>query len=117
LEPGSVWAAFGFVVGVAGGGALMGWLRGRRVLAGRLCAHCGASLSPVAALPALSWFALRPRCRRCGRATPVLPALLEAGVVAIGVAAILLSPLRFAVFWAAGGWIALLGAIVWSRSR
>ncbi|MBV8687987.1 MAG: prepilin peptidase [Alphaproteobacteria bacterium] len=115
MPEGSAWTALGFVLGIAGGGALAAALRGGRVLAGRRCPRCGASLSLVPRLPILSWLAVAPRCRRCGLATPPLRAALEAGVVLIGVAAILLSPPRQAVLWAAGGWIALAAFVAWRR--
>jgi prepilin signal peptidase PulO-like enzyme (type II secretory pathway) len=114
VEEGSAWAALGFVLGIAGGGALAARLRGRSALAGRRCPRCGASLGLWAAVPILSWFAVRPRCPRCGEAVPRLHAAFEAGVVLIGTIALLLLPLRMAVPAAAAAWLLLLW-LVWRR--
>jgi leader peptidase (prepilin peptidase)/N-methyltransferase len=113
---GGAWAALGFVLGIAGGGALAARLRGRSVLAGRRCSRCGASLSLRASAPILSWVAVRPRCLRCGHAAPRRHAAFEAGVVLIGAAALLLLPLRVAVPAAGAGWLLLL-FLVWRRGR
>jgi prepilin signal peptidase PulO-like enzyme (type II secretory pathway) len=115
LEPGSAWTALGFVLGLAGGGALAARMRGRSVLAGRRCAGCGASLSLRPNFPILSWLATRPGCPRCRRAAPRFDAALELGVATIGVAAILLVPVRIAPICAAAGWLSLLVLIVWRR--
>jgi leader peptidase (prepilin peptidase)/N-methyltransferase len=116
VEEGSAWAALGFVLGIAGGGALAARLRGRSVLAGRRCPHCGAGLSLWSAAPVLSWIAVRPRCRRCGESAPRLHAAFEEGVVAIGAVALLLFPLRIAVPAAGAAWLMLLW-LVWLRGR
>jgi leader peptidase (prepilin peptidase)/N-methyltransferase len=108
LEEGSAWTALGFVLGLAGGGAVVARLRGRSVLAGRRCPRCGASLSLWASAPVLSWLAARALCPRCGRETPRRLALFEAGVAATGVAAILLLPVTLAIPVAAAGWLLLL---------
>jgi leader peptidase (prepilin peptidase)/N-methyltransferase len=113
---GSAWAALGFVLGIAGGGALAARLRGRPMLAGRRCPRCGTGLGLWAGAPALSWLAVRPRCPRCGWAAPWLHAAFEAGVVAIGTIALLLFPLRIAVPAAAAAWLLLLW-LVWRRRR
>jgi leader peptidase (prepilin peptidase)/N-methyltransferase len=112
VEEGNAWVALGFVLGIAGGGALAAQLRGRSVLAGRRCPRCGAGLGLWAAVPVLSWLAVRPRCPRCGWAAPWLHATFEAGVVAIGVMTLLLLPLRIAVPAAAAAWLLLLW-LVW----
>jgi prepilin signal peptidase PulO-like enzyme (type II secretory pathway) len=111
---GKLLAAFGFVLGVGGGAALGAAMRGASVSRGRLCPACRSSLSPVAAIPFLSWWAIRPTCRGCRRAVPRGAALLELGVVASGVAAILLLPLKGAVMLAGGLWALLL---VWLMLR
>jgi leader peptidase (prepilin peptidase)/N-methyltransferase len=116
LSEGSAWAALGFVLGIAAGGALAARLRGRSVLAGRRCPRCGASLTLWAGAPILSWFAVRPRCARCGESAPRLHAAFEAGVVLIGAVALLLFPLRIAVPAAGAAWLALLW-LVWRRRR
>ena len=114
---GGAWAALGFVLGIAGGGALAARLRGRSVLAGRRCPRCGASLSLWTAAPVLSWLAVRPRCPRCGHDTPWLHSAFEAGVVLIGAAALLLFPLRVAVPAAGAAWLLLLLLVGWRRRR
>jgi prepilin signal peptidase PulO-like enzyme (type II secretory pathway) len=108
FSEGSAWTALGFVLGLAAGGALAARLRGRPMLAGRRCPRCGASLSLWPAAPALSWVAARARCPRCGWETPRRFASFEAGVAAIGVAAILLLPVTVAIPVAAAGWLLLL---------
>jgi leader peptidase (prepilin peptidase)/N-methyltransferase len=115
IDEGSAWTAFGFVLGASAGAAVAAHRRGASFVAGRRCPKCGASLSPWAALPSLSWVAVRARCRGCGRPAPLLPAVLEAGVAVTGVAAILLLPPRNAVIAAGAGWMALLGLLVWRR--
>ena len=98
-------AALAFVVGVGGGGALAVYLRGGSIRRGRRCAACDASLSPVAALPGLSWFGVRRRCRHCGTTSAWRPRAVETGVVLIGGAAILALPIAAAVPVAAAGWL------------
>jgi prepilin signal peptidase PulO-like enzyme (type II secretory pathway) len=105
LDPAKVAMAFGFVLGVAGGGALAARWRGRSVLAGRRCGECGASLSPLPALPFLSWFGVAPRCRRCGAANGWLHPALEAAVVLVGLIAIFALPLPFALLAMVAGWV------------
>jgi prepilin signal peptidase PulO-like enzyme (type II secretory pathway) len=105
LDPAKVAMAFGFVLGVGGGGALAARVRGRPVMAGRRCAECGASLSPRPALPWLSWFGVAPRCRRCGAASDWLHPALEAAVVLVGLIAIFLLPLPWAVAAMVAGWM------------
>jgi prepilin signal peptidase PulO-like enzyme (type II secretory pathway) len=105
LDPAKVAMAFGFVLGVGAGGALAARARGRSVLAGRRCAGCGASLSPWPGVPVLSWFGVVPRCRRCGAASDGLHPALEAAVVLIGLIAIFLLPMRFALLAMAAGWV------------
>jgi prepilin signal peptidase PulO-like enzyme (type II secretory pathway) len=114
----SAWTAFGFVLGVAAGGALAARLAGRAVLAGRRCPGCGASLSPWPRLPILSWFGVVPHCRQCGRAVSRLHSIVEAGIVLIGLAAIFASPFPAAIYLALGGWsLLLLVAFAWRRLR
>jgi prepilin signal peptidase PulO-like enzyme (type II secretory pathway) len=103
--------AVGYVVGVGLGGALAARLQGRSALAGRRCPACRASLSPVAALPFLSWFGVRPRCPRCGAGTPWREAALETGVVLIGLIAILTLPMPWAVVAGAAGFLAFFFAV------
>ena len=90
-------------------------MRGASIRAGRLCPACRASLSPIAAIPALSWLAVRPNCSRCRRPTPRLAPLLELGIVVSGVAAILLLPLSTAVLVAGAGWAILLAFLLLRR--
>ena len=112
----SAWAALGFVIGMGAGAALAARLAGRKVLAGRRCGGCGASLSPWPRVPALSWFGLVPRCRHCGLATSRLRAGLEAAVVLVGLAAILTAAFPLALYLALGGWTVLLMLfILWRR--
>jgi prepilin signal peptidase PulO-like enzyme (type II secretory pathway) len=94
--------ALAYVVGVGGGAALAARLKGGRVAAGRLCPRCGTSLSPVATVPALSWFGVRPHCPSCGLAAPALEAALETGVVLIGLLAIVALPMPWALPAGAG---------------
>jgi prepilin signal peptidase PulO-like enzyme (type II secretory pathway) len=115
---GSAWTALGLVLGVAAGGALAAWLAGKRILPGRRCPRCEASLSPVARFPFLSWFGATPRCRSCGLATARLHPALEAAFLLIGLAAVFMVPLPLAIFVAVGGWAALLVLIfAWRRFR
>jgi len=97
-------AAAAFVIGVGAGGASAARMRGGAVAGGRRCAHCGASLSPVRALPFLSWFGVLPRCRSCGAASGWRHAALEAGAAMVGVGAILALPLAAAVPAIFAGW-------------
>lgn len=108
FDAAGLWAALGFVVGVAGGGAVAARIAGRPALAGRRCPKCAASLSPWSRLPALSWFGARSRCPRCANPLPRLNAAVELAVVAAGVAAILVLPLRLAVLAAALAWGVIL---------
>jgi leader peptidase (prepilin peptidase)/N-methyltransferase len=110
LEPKLV-TAIGFLFGVGLGGALAAWMRGRTVLAGRLCGRCGASLSPLNALPVLSWFGVRPRCRVCGGETPWREAALETAAVLLGLIAIFALPLPWAFFVPAGAFVAFVLAV------
>jgi prepilin signal peptidase PulO-like enzyme (type II secretory pathway) len=105
LDPAKVALAFGFVLGVGGGGALAARARGRSVLAGRRCGKCGVSLSPWSQVPVLSWFGVVPRCRRCGAASDWLHPAVEAAVVLVGLVAIFLLPLPFALLAMFAGWI------------
>ena len=91
LEPKLV-TALGFLLGAGAGAAIAGRMRGERPLAGRRCSRCGASLSIVPTLPFLSWFGVRPRCRRCGAAAAWLHPALESGAVLAGLLAIFLVP-------------------------
>ena len=104
LDPANVASAFGFVLGIGGGGALAARARGRSVLAGRRCAECGASLSPWPALPWLSWFGVRPRCRRCGAPSDWLHPALEAAALLTGLIAIFALPLPWALLAMVAGW-------------
>jgi prepilin signal peptidase PulO-like enzyme (type II secretory pathway) len=110
LEPKLV-TAIGFLLGVGLGGALAAWMRGRSVAEGRRCAACGASLSPAAALPFLSWFGVRPRCGRCGAAAPWLEAALETAVVLLGLIGIVLLPMPWTFFVPAAAFVAFVFAI------
>ncbi|MEA3060636.1 MAG: Bacterial Peptidase N-terminal domain [Sphingomonadales bacterium] len=105
LDPAKVAMAFGFLLGVGGGGALAARWRGRSVLAGRRCAECGNSLSPWPAVPFLSWFGVVPRCRRCGTASDWLPPALEAAAALTGLIAIFVLPLSLALLAMLAGWI------------
>jgi leader peptidase (prepilin peptidase)/N-methyltransferase len=105
LDPAKVATAFGFVLGIGGGGALAARLRGRSMLAGRRCARCGASLSLWSAAPLLSWLGIVPRCRRCGAASDWLHPALEAAAVLVGLIAIFVLPLRLALLAMLAGWI------------
>ena len=105
LDPAKVATAFGFVLGVGGGGALAARWRGRSVLAGRRCDDCGASLSLWPAVPLLSWFGVVPRCRECGAASDWLHPALEAAAVLTGLVAIFVLPLPFALLAMAAGWV------------
>jgi prepilin signal peptidase PulO-like enzyme (type II secretory pathway) len=112
----SAWTALGFVLGVAVGGAIASAVAGKQILAGRRCPGCGASLSPAARLPFLSWFAILPHCRRCGLAVSRLHAIVEAGVVLIGLAAIFATPFPTAIYVALAGWgLLLILAFLWRR--
>jgi prepilin signal peptidase PulO-like enzyme (type II secretory pathway) len=114
----SALTALGFVVGMAVGGAFAARLGGGKVLAGRRCAACGASLGLWPRLPILSWFGSRPHCPRCGLAAPRFRAAMEAAVVLVGLAAIFASPPRIAIFIALGGWALLLALfLLWRRFR
>lgn len=104
-------AALGYVLGVGLGGALAARLRGRSALAGRRCPACGASLSPVAGLPFLSWFGVLPRCRRCGLAGPWREAAVDTAVVLIGLIGILSLPLLWAVVAGAAAFVAFVLAV------
>ncbi len=115
LQEGSAWTALGFVLGAAAGAALMARIRRKSILAGRRCAHCGASLSLWPAVPLLSWLAVRPSCAQCGEAPPRLHSGFEAAVVVIGVVAILLAPRRVAVIVAAAGWALLFALVAWRQ--
>jgi prepilin signal peptidase PulO-like enzyme (type II secretory pathway) len=107
-----------FAMGVAAGAAVAARWRGKAIATGRICAGCGASLSLWRRFPILSWLGARPNCPRCGRAAPRLHAGIEAAVLLIGLAAILLAPLRLAVIWAAAGWLLLFAAVTaWRRLR
>jgi prepilin signal peptidase PulO-like enzyme (type II secretory pathway) len=115
---GSAWTALGFAIGMAGGGALAAWLAGKRVMAGRRCPNCDASLSPLARFPLISWFGALPRCPACGDAVARLHPALEAAFLLIGLAAILAAPLPLAIFLAVGGWAALFVLLMlWQRLR
>jgi prepilin signal peptidase PulO-like enzyme (type II secretory pathway) len=105
LDPAKVATAFGFVLGVGGGGALAARAKGRSVLAGRRCTRCGESLSLRPALPLLSWFGIVPRCRRCGAPSDWLHPALEAATVLTGLIAIFVLPLLWALLAMAGGWV------------
>jgi prepilin signal peptidase PulO-like enzyme (type II secretory pathway) len=107
LEPKLV-TAVGFLFGVGVGAALAGWMRGRSVGDGRRCAGCGTSLSPVAAVPFLSWFGVRPRCPACGAAAPWLEAALETAVVLLGLLGIFALPLPWAFFVPAAAFVAFV---------
>ena len=118
MLPGSAWTALGLVLGAAAGAALAARLAGKRIRPGRLCPHCGASLSLFARIPILSWFGAAPQCRSCGAAVGWLQPALEAAFLLIGLAAILLAPLRLAIPLAVGGWaVALVLILVWRRLR
>jgi prepilin signal peptidase PulO-like enzyme (type II secretory pathway) len=110
LEPKLV-TAIAFVFGVGLGGALAAWMRGASALAGRRCMRCGANLSPLAALPFLSWLATLPRCRTCGTPAPWLPAALETAVVLLGLIGIFTLPLPWAFFVPAAAFVAFVLAI------
>ena len=110
LEPKLV-TAIGFLFGVGLGGALTAWMRGRSVGAGRRCGRCGASLSPLTALPWLSWLATRPRCGTCGAPAPWLPAALETAVVLLGLIGIFTLPLPWAFFVPAAAFLAFVHAV------
>jgi prepilin signal peptidase PulO-like enzyme (type II secretory pathway) len=104
LDPAKVATAFGFVLGIGGGGALAARARGRSVLAGRRCTDCGASLSPWPALPLLSWFGVAPRCGRCGASSDWLHPALEAAVLLVGLIATFVLPMPWALLAMAAGW-------------
>jgi prepilin signal peptidase PulO-like enzyme (type II secretory pathway) len=110
LEPKLV-TAVGFLLGVGLGASLAAWLRGRSVVAGRRCGRCGASLSPVAGAPFVSWFGVRPRCRACGAAAPWREAALETAVVVLGLVGIFALPLPWAFFVPAAAFLAFVLAM------
>jgi len=110
LEPKLV-TAVSFVFGVGLGGALAAWMRGAGALGGRRCSRCGASLSPVASLPFLSWLGILPRCRTCGASGPWLPAAVETAVVLLGLIGIFTLPLPWAFFVPAAAFVAFVLAI------
>jgi prepilin signal peptidase PulO-like enzyme (type II secretory pathway) len=110
LEPKLV-TAVGFLFGVGLGGALAAWMRGHSVAQGRRCARCGASLSPVAAAPTLSWFAVVPRCRSCAAAAPWLEAAVETAVVLLGLLGIFALPLPWTFFVPATAFVAFVLAV------
>jgi prepilin signal peptidase PulO-like enzyme (type II secretory pathway) len=110
LEPKLV-TAVGFLLGVGLGGALAAWMRGRSIAAGRLCPRCGATLSPVAAAPFLSWFAVLPRCRSCGAPAPWLEAAVETAVVLLGLLGIFALPLPWTFFVPAAAFVAFVFAV------
>jgi prepilin signal peptidase PulO-like enzyme (type II secretory pathway) len=103
--------AVGYALGVGLGGAMAAWMRGASLAAGRLCPRCGASLSPVAAVPLLSWFGVLPRCRACGLAAPWRQAALESAAVLLGLLAIFALPLPWALFAPAAAFVALVLAM------
>jgi prepilin signal peptidase PulO-like enzyme (type II secretory pathway) len=115
LGPGA-WTALGFVVGLGAGGALAARLAGRSVAAGRRCSGCGATLSFWPRFPILSWFGAVPKCRECGRKSGRFHAVIEAGALLIGLAAIFAFSFPAALYAALAGWALLLvGAYVWRR--
>ena len=98
-------ALIAYLVGVGAGGAIVARLRGARLRPGRRCGRCGASLSPVAALPWLSWFGVRPRCPVCGSAAPWLPAALETAIVLMGALALITVPLAWSALAIVAGFL------------
>jgi prepilin signal peptidase PulO-like enzyme (type II secretory pathway) len=100
-----------YVVGVGLGTALAARLKGAVVAAGRLCPRCGTSLSPVAAVPILSWFGVLPHCRTCGLPAPAMQAALETGVVLIGLLALVALPMPWALLAGAAGFGAFVLAV------
>jgi prepilin signal peptidase PulO-like enzyme (type II secretory pathway) len=110
LEPKLV-TAIAFVFGVGLGVALPAWMRGASAISGRLCRRCGASLSPVAVAPFLSWLATLPRCRACGAPAPWLPAAVETAVLLLGLIGIVALPLPWAFFVPAAAFVAFVLAI------
>ncbi len=116
MNEAGAWTALAFAVGLAGGGALAAWLAGKRILPGRRCPRCDASLSLLARFPLISWFGAIPRCRQCGFAIGRLHAALEAGFLLIGLAAIFAAPMPLAIALALAGWAALfLLILAWRR--
>ena len=114
----NVWAAFGFVIGMAAGAAAAAYFGGKPILAGRRCPACGTSLSPWPRVPLLSWFGIVPRCRHCGLATDRLRAAIEAAALLVGLVAIFAAAFPLALYLALGGWALLLTFfILWRRFR
>lgn len=110
LEPKLV-TAVGFLFGVGLGGALAAWMRGRSIAQGRRCVRCDSSLSPAAAAPFLSWFAILPRCRSCGTPAPWREAAVETAVVLFGLIGIFALPLPWTFFVPAAAFLAFVLAV------
>ena len=114
----NVWAAFGFVIGMAAGAAAAAYFRGKPILAGRRCPACGTSLSFWPRVPLLSWFGVVPRCRHCGFATDRFRAGIEAAALLVGLVAIFAAPFPLALYLTLCGWALLLAVfILWRRLR
>jgi prepilin signal peptidase PulO-like enzyme (type II secretory pathway) len=110
IEPKLV-TAISFLFGVGLGGALAAWMRGRSVADGRRCGRCGASLSPIAAAPVLSWLGVLPRCRGCRAPAPWREPAVETAVVLLGLIGIFALPLPWTFFVPAAAFVAFVLAV------
>jgi leader peptidase (prepilin peptidase)/N-methyltransferase len=112
-----VWPALLGVLGAIAGSFLatiaVRWPAGRSVLGGRsACDSCGRTLAAHELVPLVSGAMAGGRCRSCGAAIDARHLLVEAGCVAIGVAAGLAAPGWQAVAGAMFGWLLLVLAIL-----